>query len=343
MSEQTPIVTTTITNGGKEEKEEEKVKTNQPYYFNDKAVPLKESPIEHVQQVTTADQEMTNYLQKEFGEKLNTLQPDVLIRFVRGYAHDKDRQKATTDRLRYCVECFEKYQFNKIVNESWPEEKECLKAWPVFIYGHDHQGHPILYDEIGCSSPADAEVAFGADMEKLRKFRLRLMRRLAVRKENLSKKHGVMIYKHVMVMDVSGASMSSLNKFKNLVQTVITEEQHLFPETLYKLYIINASWTFRAIWSIISNFVDPITYQKINVLGNKYIDDMVKIMDKDQIPQKYGGTCEKPVLYGEEDKEDQLVEETKKDPTESKTDEEKQKEQEKQTQPEKEKEPEQGK
>ncbi|ETO34176.1 hypothetical protein RFI_02917 [Reticulomyxa filosa] len=108
-----------------------------------------------------------------------------------------------------------------------------------------------------------------------------------------------MIYKHVMVMDVSNASMTSLNKFKNLVQTVIAEEhgttykkkimyvytynnnkRHLFPETLYKLYLVNSSFTFRAIWKIVSNFVDPITYQKINVLGGSYLDEMAKILTK---------------------------------------------------------------
>jgi len=289
----------------KRKKEEEKIETttSQPYYYNAKPVPLEKDPIEHLQQATTADLEMTAYLEKEFGEKLNALQPDVVTRFVRGYAHDKERQKTTVERLRYCVECFEKNQFTKIADSPWTEEEECLAGWPVFIYGTDHQGHPLLYDEIGCSSPTQMEASFGGDLEKLRKFRLRLMRRLAVRKENLSKKHGVMIYKHVMVMDVSAASMSSLNRFKNLVQSVITEEQHLFPETLYKLYIINAPWTFRAIWAIVSNFVDPITYQKVHVLSSGFLEEMLKIMNKDQIPEKYGGTCKRPIVYGQDSEE----------------------------------------
>jgi len=192
-----------------------------------------------------------------------------------------------------------------MLNEPWEPEKECLEGWPVFIYGTDFQGHPVLYDEIGCSTPARAENAFGGDTEKLRTFRFRIMTRLAQRKEKLSKRHGVMIYKHVMVMDVSGTSMTTLNKFKNLVQSVISEEQHLFPETLYKLFIINAPWAFRAIWAIVSNFVDPITYQKVNVLGASYLDEMLKILNKNEIPKKYGGTCERPITYGM-DSEDAL-------------------------------------
>jgi len=278
-----------------EEKKEEK--------SNMKIIPLKKPPVESLQEVTAGDQAITAFLHKKFGEKLDTLQSDVVIRFVRGYAHDKDRQAATVERLRYYLECFEKYQLSTIANESWAAEKDCLEAWPVFMYGVDHQGHPVLYDEVCCSSPSQVETAFGGDSEKLKKFRLRIMRRLAIRKENLSKKHGVLIYKHVMVMDVSKASMSTLNKFKTLVQNVINEEQHLFPETLYKLYIVNAPWTFQWLWKIVSNFIDRLTYQKIEVLGTNYLEEMLKIMDKDQIPPKYGGTCLKPIVFGHDSEE----------------------------------------
>jgi len=260
--------------------------------------------VEHIQKNTPQDEVITIHLQKEFGNKLDKIPPDVITRFIRGYAHEKDRKTTTVDRLRYYLECFEKYDFPTISDEPWPEEKDCFGAWPVYIYGTDLQGHPLLIDELGCSPMSNFENVFGGDYEKLRKFRLRLMWRLSLRKEKLAKKYGVMIYKHTMIMDVSAVSMSTLNKFRTLVQDVISEEQHLFPETLHKLYIINAPWTFRAIWTIVSNFVDPLTNQKIHVLGSNYLEELLKVISKDELPSKYGGTCKIPIAYGNEKEED---------------------------------------
>jgi len=89
------------------------------------------------------------------------------------------------------------------------------------------------------------------------------MKRLSDSKRAQSQKYKQLIYKHVMVMDMSGFSAAHFGqKHRHLVQEVIGEEQHLFPETLYKLYLINAPFAFRMVWKIISNFVDPITYKK---------------------------------------------------------------------------------
>ena len=37
----------------------------------------------------------------------------------------------------------------------------------------------------------------------------------------------------------------------------------MFPDTLYRLYVINASFGFRAIWKLLRAFVDPITAEKV--------------------------------------------------------------------------------
>ncbi|ETO06384.1 SEC14 cytosolic factor, partial [Reticulomyxa filosa] len=135
-----------------------------------------------------------------------------------------------------------------------------------------------------------------------------------------------------------GASLVSFFVFKFFFK----KKRHLFPETLYKLFIVNASWTFRAIWKIVSNFVDPITYQKVlcffhlfltsffffflkkkcsnvNVLGGSYLDEMSKIIDKNEIPPKYGGTASRLIAYGmdSEDAEAARQQEAK-EPTEEK-------------------------
>lgn len=63
----------------------------------------------------------------------------------------------------------------------------------------------------------------------------------------------------------------------------------MFPDTLYRLYIINSSLAFRAIWGLLRAFADPITAEKIQVLGSDYMKYLTKQVPIDQIPPKYGG------------------------------------------------------
>lgn len=72
----------------------------------------------------------------------------------------------------------------------------------------------------------------------------------------------------------------------------------MFPETLCVLFLINTPWAFRMIWSILGNFIDPITYNKIKVLGSDYLGEMQKYINIDQIPQKYKGKGKIPIKYG---------------------------------------------
>eukprot|EP00483_Globobulimina_turgida_P012549 UN12572 len=87
-------------------------------------------------------------------------------------------------------------------------------------------------------------------------------------------------------------------KYRNLVRDIIGDESNLWPNTLEKMYIINAPWPFRFAWKIISNFVHPITVAKIDILGSDYINTLKKKIALDQIPKAYGGTCELPIKYG---------------------------------------------
>eukprot|EP00483_Globobulimina_turgida_P002906 UN02911 len=87
-------------------------------------------------------------------------------------------------------------------------------------------------------------------------------------------------------------------KYRNLIKDIITDESNLWPNTLEKMYIINAPWPFRFAWKIISNFIHPITVAKIDILGSDYINTLKKRIALDEIPKSYGGTSELPIKYG---------------------------------------------
>lgn len=197
----------------------------------------------------------------------------------------------------------------------------------VLYIGFDQQGHPVVYDEIASSDTKKVDAAFTPKsddpMELCRVYRYRFHRRLANAKRIQSEKLDTLMFKHVLVFDLKGFSSAHFGaKYRAIVQGVIGDEQfgallspnamqcesaslmwcalnrNVFPETLYKCILVNSPWAFRMIWSIISNFIDPITYEKIKVLGSDYLGEMQKIINIDQIPPKYGGKGTKAIKLG---------------------------------------------
>ena len=72
----------------------------------------------------------------------------------------------------------------------------------------------------------------------------------------------------------------------------------LFPETLYMLFIINASWNWRLVWNILKVFISGKTVGKIRVLGKDYMKELLRYIDIDQIPSEYKGEGRMKIKYG---------------------------------------------
>eukprot|EP01084_Bolivina_argentea_P248873 416396_1 len=246
--------------------------------------------LEAARKLNNEDLQLMQKMKDHYGSKLDPLYPFVLRTFITGYAHVKEREKETKQRIDHYLDRHNEYNFPCILNEPLKNEDKMIKAWPLYTYGYDKQGHPVLYDEIGSCVISEVEKVFKNDMNVLRRYRFRFHRRLANCKRIQSEKYDTVIFKHVMVMDLAGFSTSHFgSNYRNIVKEVIGDEQNVFPETLFKLFLINTPFAFRMIWKILGNFVDPITYEKIHVLGGSYINDMAKVIDIDQIPKKCGG------------------------------------------------------
>ena len=67
--------------------------------------------------------------------------------------------------------------------------------------------------------------------------------------------------------------------------------QDRYPESMGKFYIINAPWTFSAVWSVIKPWLDEVTVSKIDILGSSYNDALLKQIPAENLPEEFGGTC----------------------------------------------------
>merc|ERR1719461_623059 len=164
----------------------------------------------------------------------------------------------------------------------------------------DHFGHPIFWDD-GSAYSKDANLdIFKNDMQRVGMLRSRLMKRMHNVKLAASQKYGRMIYKHCTVMDLDSFNAKKFLKERKFHEQNTKDTADLFPESLHKLYIINAPKAFRIAWKVIQTFLHPITVEKTKILGSDYIDELRKEIDLDMIPERYGGIGPWDIVYGEE-------------------------------------------
>jgi len=94
------------------------------------------------------------------------------------------------------------------------------------------------------------------------------------------------------IMDLKGVGLGKASSVYNYIQQASGISQNYYPERLGKLYIINAPWGFSSVFSLIKRFLDPVTVNKIHVLGGSYEKELLSQVPKENLPKMFGGSCQ---------------------------------------------------
>jgi len=96
----------------------------------------------------------------------------------------------------------------------------------------------------------------------------------------------------VVIADLSGLSLQTL-KGVSLFRIAANLDSRYFPETVERVYVVNAPWVFPAAYKVVSPFIDPITKTKIVVCTASDQKELLsRDIDPSQLPKEYGGTNE---------------------------------------------------
>ncbi|TMW69192.1 hypothetical protein Poli38472_001348 [Pythium oligandrum] len=233
------------------------------------------------------DQPFYDAVKKQFGDQCTE---DLAIRVTRAFHHFKaHRMEVTLAEAKKILEWRAKLNADTILTRELDQSRTYFDCWPGMIYGEDNDGHLVAVDRVN-EIDVDAFHKNFSSVETLLPHRLQYMERIQWEKAAISKRLGRRVYKHICIVDLKGLGLKHVSRSViNQLKPIFDIGQVYYPETLHRLYLINAPFIFHGAWKIISTFVEPETRAKIQVLkeGEKFLD----IAQKHGIPLESIPAC----------------------------------------------------
>jgi len=244
----------------------------------------------HPGNTTPEQDEKVEQLRKELLEAGYTERLDThcMLRFLRA------RKFVVADSKKMFIDCEEwrkTFGVDKIMADfNYVEKPKVFEFYPQYYHKSDKDGRPVYIEQLG-----------KIDLAQMLKITTeeRMLQNLVYEYEKLadprlpacSRKSGKLLETCCTIMDLKGVGVTSIPQVYGFVTKVSGISQNYYPERLGKLYIINAPWGFSSVFSFIKNFLDPVTVQKIHVLGSGYQSTLLEQIPAENLPKMFGGSC----------------------------------------------------
>ncbi|KAG7147696.1 Sec14 cytosolic factor like protein [Verticillium longisporum] len=218
-------------------------------------------------------------------QRLDTL---TLLRFLRARKFDVNASKAMF------VE-FDKWRKEVHLDALVPtweykEREQMLKFYPQYYHKTDVDGRPVYIEQLGKINLTEMRT-ITTDERMLDNLAVEYEKCADPRFPACSVVQGTLVETCCTIMDLKGVSIGNASQVYGYVKQASVISQNYYPERLGKLYIINAPWTFSVVWSVVKGWLDPVTVNKIDILGGGYAKELLKQIPAENLPVEFGGKC----------------------------------------------------
>nr|TKW09824.1 hypothetical protein SEVIR_6G126600v2 [Setaria viridis] len=174
---------------------------------------------------------------------------------------------------------------------NFEELDEVLCYYPQGYHGVDRQGRPVYIERLGKVEPN--KLMHITTVDRYMKYHVQEFEK-AFRDRFpacsiAAKRH---IDSTTTILDVDGVGLKNFSKTaRDMLSRMQKIDSDYYPETLHQMFVVNAGSGFKLLWNSVKGFVDPKTASKIHVLGTKFQNRLLEVIDASQLPEFLGGTC----------------------------------------------------
>ena len=213
-----------------------------------------------------------------------------LLRFCRA-------RKFNTTKIELMMRKFFDWRDEKDLDRiaSIPESHfEKLKSYhEMGRYGVDVYGRPVYIERVGKSDTTS--IMKEIDEQMIEDYFIQLYERTVfIELPMASYAANRRIDGTFSILDLKGLNVSKLfdKRFKAFLKFITTISQDYYPELLGKMFIVNAPLLFAGAWSLIKIMIDKKTKNKIELYSGVPLKKLEKYVDRRQLPDFLGGSCE---------------------------------------------------
>lgn len=226
-------------------------------------------------------------------ETVRLTDPSMPIRHLR--AEKGDVAKAV-EKLKLALKWREEFGTDKIVKalstKDAHEFRELLarenKTGKMYIRGYDKNGRAMVI-----MRPAMENTK--GETEQMKHLVWNLEKAIACTRRK-SKELGakVPLEKVNLIIDYEGFTLSHAPPLSTSRYTLEILQNH-YPERMNHIFVLNPPFVFKAFWSLVRNFVDPVTKEKLVFCsGKKGMEKLIsQIHETDTVEPAYGGCSDK--------------------------------------------------